>query len=63
MATIGESVSKRKGDGQRELQEEAGKSKKRSVAACTSSKRFGCVLPRKKAQSIIRCRCDMLVVA
>ena len=34
MACVGESVSTnmRKGDGQRELQEEAGKSKKRSIA-------------------------------
>ena len=34
MATIGESVStnKRKGNGQRELQEEAGKSEKRNIA-------------------------------
>ena len=34
MASVGESVSnnKCKGDGQRELQEEAGKSKKRSIA-------------------------------
>ena len=33
MASVGESVSinKRKGDGQRELQEEAGKSKKKEV--------------------------------
>ena len=34
MASVGESIStnKRKGDGQRELQEEVGKSKKRSIA-------------------------------
>ena len=34
MASVGESVctNKRKGDGQRQLQEEAGKSKKRSIA-------------------------------
>ena len=38
MASVGESAStdKRKGNGQRELQEEAGKSKKRTVAASTS---------------------------
>ena len=36
IASVGESVTtnKRKGDGQRELQEEAGKSKKRSIALC-----------------------------
>ena len=35
MASVGESVSpnKRKEDGQRELQEEAGKSKEKSIAA------------------------------
>ena len=40
MASVGGSVStnKRKGDGQRELQEEGGKSKKkRSIAASTSN--------------------------
>ena len=38
MASVGESVSinKRDGDGQRELQEEAGKTKKRSIVASTS---------------------------
>ena len=38
MASVGDSVStnKRKEDGQRELQEEAVKSKKRSIAASTS---------------------------
>ena len=36
MASVGESVStnNRKGDGQRELQEEANESKKRSIAIC-----------------------------
>ena len=39
MASVGESAStnKCKTDGQRELQEEAGKSKKRSIAASTSN--------------------------
>ena len=38
MASVGESVktNKRKGDGQRELQEEASKSKKKNIAASTS---------------------------
>ena len=37
MVAVGESVStKGNGDGQRELQEEAGKNKKRSIAASTS---------------------------
>ena len=46
MASVGESVStnKRKEDGQRELQEEAGKSKKRSIALY----KFGDFMGRKK---------------
>ena len=40
MASVGESVSsdKRKGNGQRELQEEAGKSKKKRCVAVSTSK-------------------------